>query len=287
VAEAEEEGVRVHGGWGPERFLGEAGAVRAVGLRRCTSVFDADGRFAPRFDARRTDVRPCDTIVVAIGQAAAGDLLAGLGSGPGGRVRVDPDTLATADPRVFACGDVIPGSATIIDAIAGGRRAAAAIDRRLGGTGRIDDALAAARHEPPAPPRTSGNGFAARVPIPRLPLRERLGGFRPVELGFDEAMAMEEARRCLRCDHVLRLDPERCVLCGKCEERCAYDALAWRPVERGVWRLVVRDGACQRCNDCVACCPSQALRWEPWTSPDRLRSVPTAGVCSGVSAGAA
>ena len=89
------------------------------------------------------------------------------------------------------------GPASVIEAIAAGRKAAISIDKYLGGSGVIDETL--------APPE----GFFApleeakekwRSQMPTLPLAQRLSGFSQVELGYDEEMAIEEAKRCLRCD---------------------------------------------------------------------------------------
>jgi NADPH-dependent glutamate synthase beta subunit-like oxidoreductase len=257
--EAEEEGLGLLDGWGPAHILAPDGAVTGVNFHRCVSVLDPDGRFAPRFDDKcRTDYR-CDTVILAIGQRADGTLLQGLERTPGGQIAVVPGTLATSDPRVFACGDLTPGSASIVEAIGGGRRSASEIDRALGGTGDLDETLA----PDPSPARFSRTaaGETPRIAMDRLPIGPSRRAFRPVELGFSENEARQEAERCLRCDHALQLEAELCILCGKCQERCSFDALVWRRLPPDAWRLTIHDDLCLRCNDCVTCCPSGALRW--------------------------
>jgi len=122
-------------------------------------------------------------------------------------IEVDPETLATDQEGVFAGGDVVTGPNTVIDAIAAGKVAARSIDRWMRGLPlrryrsrrerppvRIDRARAISKKIP---------SRSVRPEMPHLPIEERKG-FKEVELGLTEEMAVREARRCLRCD------------CGKC-----------------------------------------------------------------------
>ena len=98
------------------------------------SVFDDDGRFNPTFVPGTEAVLPADTVILAVGQAADLDVLAGveLELSRGG-IQVDPTTLRTSHPRIWAGGDVAHGPRNLIDAIADGQRAAAAIHAELAG----------------------------------------------------------------------------------------------------------------------------------------------------------
>jgi len=277
VTDGEEEGLRIVAGWGPRAVLGEGGHVAGLEVARCMALLDDRGRFRPRLDDLSTSRIPADTVLLAVGQRADSSLLRGLRRRADGRVAVDTDTHRTSDQRVFECGDVVPRSGSVIDAIAGARRAAAAIDRRLGGTGDRDEIpgtattlatgrvgrripTVSARGAAAVPPPATAE--RARLRIRCLPGAARIHGFRPVELGLAPEAARAEAARCLRCYRVLRFDAERCVLCGKCEDRCAFDALAWHPGPDGVWSLTVRDDLCRRCGDCLEACPPGALAWE-------------------------
>jgi hypothetical protein len=197
IALALEEGVALHPSWGPTRILGD-GHVSGVALMRCTSVFDAAGRFSPTFDESVTTTLAADTVILAIGQAAD------LGFLNGERLRADPDTGTTALPGVFAAGDVAGGDMSVVHAMASGRRAAAAVDRYLGGDGVVVRPLISA--ETPAPWMGRIEGFAglSRAAMPTLSLAER-SSFAPIELGLTDEAAMAEGIRCLQCDLRLQL----------------------------------------------------------------------------------
>jgi len=119
--------------------------------------------------------------------------------GPAGTLQVD-ESMQTAEAGVFAAGDVQHGPASVIEAIADGRRAVESIDRFLGGDGRIDERLIAV--DAPEPYLGPGVGFAdrSRVEMPVLPAELRASGFCRVELGYNPEQAAAEAGRCLQCD---------------------------------------------------------------------------------------
>jgi len=130
------EGVALNVSWGPKEILGDGKKLTGVKLVRCLSVFDERGRFSPSFNETVAKVLEADTVILAVGQVPD---LSFLGEGIdvlGGRViAVDPMTMETSLPGVFAGGDVVSGPATVIEAIAAGRRAAVSIDCYLKGEG--------------------------------------------------------------------------------------------------------------------------------------------------------
>jgi NADH-quinone oxidoreductase subunit F len=147
-----------------------------------------------------------DTLIVAISEGSDTDCLAVAGAERieinerAGTVQVDARTLRTNRPEVFAGGDVTTGPATVIDAIAAGKRAAAMIDLYLRG-----DPLALSDRPPrPAayvPPVTAAAAApAGRLPLPRLAAEDRVVGFQEVERAFSPEEARVEASRCVRCD---------------------------------------------------------------------------------------
>ncbi len=209
VQQALEEGVKIHNSFGVSKILGKNGRVAAVELVRCLSVFDEEGRFNPTFDEKETMQIEANTLLLAIGQTPdisrrTADQLQLSGSG---LVDVNPSTLETNIPNVFACGDVAEGPTSIVKASASGKQAAFAIDKRLGGTVGLEEKLVEV--EKPNPwlgkvEKFSDKGF---IQMPCLAIEERKGNFLEVELGYNEKMAREEASRCLDCN--LRLDIQK------------------------------------------------------------------------------
>jgi len=136
-------------------------------------------------------VAEADIVIAAIGQAPeASALLAGntnLEVTRFGNLAVEPDTLSTNIPGIFAGGDCITGPDTVIGAIAAGKKAAAAIDRYLGGDGVITEPLAVKR---------CISGIIIEEEAPRQETVIVDG----VDVGYTRAQALAEAMRCLRCD---------------------------------------------------------------------------------------
>ncbi|MEW5724760.1 MAG: FAD binding domain-containing protein [Thermodesulfobacteriota bacterium] len=199
VAQAVEEGVEILPSWGPKRLLTAAGRISGVELMRCTSVFNDQGRFAPTYDETVITFLEADQVILAVGQRVDlsgldrdGTLTAGRG-----RLETDPRTQATERPKVFAGGDMVTGPATVIEALAAGRRAAEAMDRFMRGVPET-----AALQAPPRPGLKSLN-TARLEPTPAAPLPEQPVGRRRLEtedaLGYSREAALSEADRCFNC----------------------------------------------------------------------------------------
>jgi NADPH-dependent glutamate synthase beta subunit-like oxidoreductase len=161
---------------------------------------DASGRRRPEPIPNSEFVMEFDNVIASIGQVT--DIPANLGVdlGRGNVIKADSKTLATSRQGVFAGGDAVTGPASVIEAIAHGRQAASSIDKYLGGTGVIDEALAPIET---LEPWLGPDGDFASKPKPHMPAldnKERLAGFPEVELGYPENTGKEEANRCLRCE---------------------------------------------------------------------------------------
>ncbi|MBW2057390.1 MAG: FAD-dependent oxidoreductase [Deltaproteobacteria bacterium] len=204
------EGVLFHPEWGPKRILVDGDRVTGIELVRCTSVFDDQGRFSPSYDTGTTMTLEADAVILSIGQACDLSFLGGNGSiktTGGGLIEVDRDSMETTARGVFAGGDAVAVPGSVIDAVASGRKAAAAIDRFLGGSGDIDEVLFERGRIDPRLGREEGFADVPRVAVPRLMPEERGRCFSPIDLGYDGEMAVREAKRCLRCDLRLTITP--------------------------------------------------------------------------------
>jgi len=236
-----------------------------------TSVFDADGRFAPAFDREDRNVIPCDTVILAIGQSVDIDALGEVGPAisPRRTIQTD-DELNTSLPGVWAGGDAAAGPRNLIDAIADGRRAAAAIHRRLSGAEAAEPAEGQMVILEQFHRTRDLYDRRARTPVRSLPTGRRVG-LREVELGFTEEEARCEASRCLRCFVNVLLDVNRCVLCGLCVDVCPVDVLSIVPAAEVAPRLaagtalLLDEVACIRCALCVDRCPTDALSMGVWS----------------------
>jgi NADH-quinone oxidoreductase subunit F len=198
IEEALLEGVKIEFLAAPLRIERKNGAVELTCIRMELGAVDESGRRRPVPIEGNEFSSIFDTLIAAIGQVPEVPKKFGLPLGRGNTVQVDADTLATSREGVFAGGDAVTGPATVIEAIAAGRQAAISIDKYLGGSGVIDETLASPEEVEILPEIEEGEKH--RISIPTLTLRERLGSFAEVELGLGEEMAIEEAKRCLRCD---------------------------------------------------------------------------------------
>jgi heterodisulfide reductase subunit A len=241
IAEAEEEGTRIHNSWGPVRIAGEGGQVTGVEFRRCTAVFDEQGRFSPSYDESVTTTLGGDSAILAIGQAADLGLLAGSAvAHERGRLSVQPATLATSDPDVFACGDLVTGPGSAVQAMASGHAAARSIHAYLS----AEELPAFVALHPERKGEISAVGQARlkagqpRAVQPVLAPEARLTGFAEVEAGLDEEAARAEALRCLACGG--------CSECYQCVAVCGANAIRHemraKTHQRDVGAIIVATG---------------------------------------------
>ncbi|MFX0120053.1 MAG: FAD-dependent oxidoreductase [Promethearchaeota archaeon] len=213
IQEVLDENIILHCSWGPKKIIGIEDQVGKVELVRCTNVFDEEGRFNPAFDEVTLKIIETDMVIMAIGQNPDLSLLGTETSvqiSPSGLISVNDTHLSSNVKGIFAGGEVVKGPLSVVEAIEMGRTAASSIDRYLGGNGNIDESLI--KLETPNPWLGREDNFydKPRIQMPCLPLTDRVSSFNEIELGLNENMAMEEAKRCLKCD--LRLHISSVVL---------------------------------------------------------------------------
>lgn len=257
IAAAIEEGVSMEFLTAPLAI--DRGAMRC--MRMALGAPDADGRPRPVAVAGSEFSISANTIIIAIGQQAQAPAQT-LDLGENGVVRADPDCLATSAKGIFAGGDAVTGPSTIIDAIAQGRRAGAAIDRFLGGAGDLERF---ACNQPATELRVPAPRGSARRESRELSAETRLGSFALVEQAYDEATAIGEASRCLSCDllaYDVHVDAALCKDCGYCKQVCGLDVFArsdefnasgYRPY------VAAKAENCIGCLRCLYICPDFAI----------------------------
>lgn len=206
IAEGAEEGIILHAA---HSFLGITGADRVEGveLQKVSQFyFDENRKAVIELEEGTNHVVPADYVIFAVGQKPEGTEAMGLKLAHGSYISVDED-LRTSVEGVYAAGDAVTGTQSVIAAIAAGRRAAEQMDLYLGGDGDISEELL----EKETPPAYIGpmEHFADQKrlePLTELP-SGRVRGFTPVEHPFTCEQARCEAGRCLQCD--LRLELTR------------------------------------------------------------------------------
>ena len=228
VEEILKEGIEIKNGWGPKEVLSENGRVTAIVFKKCTRVYGEEHRFAPQYDESETITIPCSNVLMAIGQSAVlGEMLKGtkVEIRPNGSIVADPVTLQTAEPDIFAGGDIYHGARFAIDAIAEGKTAMVSINRFV--------------H--PGQSMTIGRDLRTFIELDRDDIRvegfdnaerqrpgERAGDpaktFEDLRLPLTEEQVKKEANRCLRCGATW-VDLNQCVGCGLCTTRCEFDAI--------------------------------------------------------------
>jgi formate dehydrogenase beta subunit len=239
IEEGLHEGLKIHPSLGPQKFVGRDGKVTGLVTLRCSSVFDERHRFNPVFEAGTESVIPCDTVVLAIGQAPDHSFFTsedGIETTRQGLVLTDPETLMSTAPGIFAAGDIAFGPRLIISATADGRKAAEQIDRYLQGAKwqakpKYVQITVLDHHE-----MAADYDEYTRLAVPTIPLNRRTG-VTEVESGYTEEQARREASRCLRCwiNTIFEGNEAQgteCILCGGCVDVCPENCLSLVPLGR-------------------------------------------------------
>ena len=226
--ECEEDGIEIHAGWGQTEILAENGRCSGIRFRKCLSVRNAEGRFAPTFDDNTTEEVPCDMVLYCIGQKVDWKgLLTGTAVelNPNGTAKADPLTYQTAEPDLFVGGDVYTGQKFAIDAIAAGKQGAVSLHRWV-----QDATLTIGRDKREFIELDKNNLLLEEASYDNTP-RQRIGynetlrkTFKDGRVAFTEEQVKAETARCLGCGASV-VDPNKCIGCGICTTRCAFDAI--------------------------------------------------------------
>jgi len=266
VEEALLEGVKIRFLTAPNKIERENGRVKLECIHTRLDEVDKSGRRKPETIPGTEFSLDVDTVISAVGERPEVPDTFGLAT-YGSTLKVDSETLATSSKGIFAGGDAVTGPASVIEAIAMGRKAASSIDKYLGGDGVIIERL--------APPEermtflTPGLPVSFPVETSKLPLGERLKGFREVDATYSEGSAVEEATRCLTCDLPIVVDGTKCTVCMVCQMICSFKftgnafnlseaAIKLKRTEQGTCEIEFTE-KCDHCGLCARYCSYGAL----------------------------
>ena len=221
IEAAEQENIQFHFLAAPVRAIpDDKGVLKQIEIQKMElGEPDDSGRCRPTPIEGALEIVDVDTLIPAIGQRP--DLtcvsgVEGIETTKRGLMQVDPITMETTRPGVFAGGDLCTGPALVVEAIAAGKEAAISIDRYIREIDLIED----------RPQRPTGNNWgyipdevekAARIRPAELEPNERIKTFDEVEKAFTEEEAQAEAGRCVSCGV--------CCECKLCESACEANAI--------------------------------------------------------------
>ena len=237
VEEAEREGVEIHFLAVPVSVLSKDDKLTGIQcIRMELGEPDASGRRRPVPVKGSEFNMDIDNVIIAIGQTVDKAMLPKELEYTGwGTLSVDPVTLQTNIEGVFAGGDVVAGPADVIGAIAAGKEAAISIERYLEEVDLKEGRPTPVKQVKEVP--KEGVEIKVRSTMPVLEPEKRKG-FVEVELGLDEKMAIEEAKRCLNCGV--------CSECLECVKACEPKAINFEQedetIEVEVGSIIVATG---------------------------------------------
>jgi NADH-quinone oxidoreductase subunit F len=207
IEEAEHEGVELKLLTAPTEIVLEGRRVAGI---KCMPMrlgeFDRSGRRRPE-ESGETFVIKADHILVAIGQTLDLKKYCGeisLQTRNQGFVNINPVTGQTSEKWIFAGGDAVTGPSSVVEAVAAGERAAVGIDEYLTGANHAfwrGDRPVDTSFDPDADPTDT-----PREKLVLIPVERRKNNFDEVEQPWREAVAVRQARRCLRCDYGKRCE---------------------------------------------------------------------------------
>lgn len=277
ILESKREGVSMHGLRTPvavhddssgklravEFVQNRLGGWRANGRRKAIAINDSEFQI------------DCDTLLIAIGQKTSHDFLdCDVKMDRWNNAAIDTFGMTSLE-GVFAAGDYVKGASTVIEAVGQGREVALGIDNWLMGKPRRKQSV---RVEPVGEPlRERAFDFIARSHMPTEGVEERRSCLdQEVEIGYDDGLAHEEAKRCYLCNLHYKIDVDNCIYCRACIEVAPKNCIKMVEgidikddgtygglQETGQWDRVgaiwIDNKECIRCGACYYVCPTKCI----------------------------
>jgi len=242
IADAESEKIVINNSWGPKEVLSKDGQVTGVVFKKCLSVFDENGRFAPVYDENELITAPCSQVVFSVGQGITwGNMLDGekVELRPNGGALANKLTYQTAQPDIFVGGDVYTGPKFAIDAIAAGREGAVSLHRyvqdhctlTIGRNRR--DFIELDKTDISFSEYDKGD---RQIPTP-YDTDAQACSFRDMSATLTEEQVKAETARCLGCGASV-VDENKCIGCGICTTKCVFDAITLERDNPGCTNMV-------------------------------------------------
>jgi NADPH-dependent glutamate synthase beta subunit-like oxidoreductase len=204
IEEGQEEGIKILNSQTFEKIITANGAGGVV----CSNVesfrFDENKRLVLNIVPDSQHTLEADTVIFAVGQSV--DIPEGYGLQTGRGNTIVVDNYQTSKAGVFAAGDDVIGTSSVVQAIAAGRGAASAIDKYLGGNGDIEETLVNVDEPDQYIGREEKFAYRERKIPACKPSEERSSSFEEHIHPFEEGIARCEAERCLQCDLRLKMD---------------------------------------------------------------------------------
>lgn len=290
-----EEGITLINRVGPKEVVRDAdGQVVGLKVQRISSLFDSEGRFAPKFIDGTDFIIPCEQIALAIGQSLDMSLFNGWDRRgelviERGVIKTERETGRTSVKKIYAGGDAAFGPALFITAVRHGQEAARAIDADLQGTAPYMEVVGEFTELSPM----RGKEYL-RIPyaLPELqPAEKRMHSWEMAEINYSSEEAHQQSFRCLQCHVNPVFDGSLCIKCNGCVDVCPCNCLKQVPISKlnldvgeGLLRTAVDnyygvdsvamaedeldamgtamlkdEDLCIRCGLCAEKCPTQAV----------------------------
>ena len=262
IEECQEEGIPIKTLTQPVRFIGKKGKVIAIEcIKMKLGKPDESGRRKPEPVTGSEFTIEIDNAISALGQEADWSCLTdecACTLSDWGTMNVDPLTLQSDDPDIFAGGDAVRGPQSIIEAIADGKQAAISIDLFIKGRdlklGRGEELKIITN------PQKEVYNKIDPVQMPRRKPKERVNNFDEVQQGLTEEMVIQEAKRCINCGSC-------------CVQACPHGVMQFN-------HEIIKAVKCDLCvekrgrNEAPACslvCPTHCIIWgDPEKFPESI-----------------